>query len=96
MLPAVTKLFLPVVQVVSCFSNDFLACGGRSVTMCFSRNLLRRGYGGQEERKDRKGASRVKELMRGRTKNDIVHVVSSAQKATLPIVSNLNDILTMR
>ena len=55
MLPAVTKLILPVVHVVSCFSNDFLACGGRSVTMCFRRNLLRRGYGGQEERKGRKG-----------------------------------------
>ena len=81
-----TTLFLPVVNVVSCFYNDFLACGGRSVTMCFSRR----------ERKDRKGGSRVKELMRGQTKNDIVHVVSSAQKATLPIVSNLNDILTMR
>jgi hypothetical protein len=35
-LPAVTKLFLPVVQVVSCFSNDFLAWGGRSVSMIFA------------------------------------------------------------
>ena len=40
-----TNLCLPVVHVVSCFYNDFLACGGRSVTMCFSR----------KERKDRKG-----------------------------------------
>ena len=61
-------------------------------------SLWRSSFNGfsRRERKDRKGASRVKELMRGRTKNDIVHVVSSAQKATLPIVSNLNDILTMR
>ena len=36
-----TTLFLPVVQVVSCFYNDFLACGGRSVTMCFSRKELK-------------------------------------------------------
>ena len=43
-----------------------------------------------------KGGGGAKELVRGRTKNDIGHVVSSAQKATLPIVSNLNDILTMR
>ena len=39
-----TTLFLPVVHVVSFFYNDFLACGGRSVTMCFSR----------KERKERK------------------------------------------
>ena len=31
-----TNLFLPVVQVVSCFYNDFLACGGRSVSMIFA------------------------------------------------------------
>ena len=31
-----TNLFLPVVHVVSCFYNDFLACGGRSVSMIFA------------------------------------------------------------
>ena len=76
-MPAVTKLFLPVVHVVSHFYT--------AVFLLTPQRTQRSQRG-----------SRVKELMRGRTKNDIVHVVSIVQKATLPIVSNLNDILTMR
>jgi len=37
-----TTLFLPVVHVVSCFYNDFLACGGRSVSMIFTAKVAKK------------------------------------------------------